>query len=122
MSLMEKEAIEIIKKSKERSITLRVPGACIAWDTSNCHNNEIVREHRNRRIDIVFYANAYETGICKVYKSEKGLGFRYDLDSEKLEKLLEKCTTVKCLDRNESSHDLIQWLLSDINPYHFENP
>ena len=79
-----------------------------------------MREHRDRRIDIVFYANAYETGICKVYKSENGFGFRYDLDSEKWEKLSEKCTPVTCLDRNESSHDFIQWLLSDINPYHFE--
>ena len=116
----EKEVIEIIKKPKEGSISLRVPVSCIAGDTSNCQNNKIVRAHRDGQIDMIFYANMYETSICKVYKSKKGLVFRYDLESEKWKKLLEKCGTVKCLDPKETSQDFIQGLLSDISPYHFE--
>ena len=56
-----------------------------------------------------------------MYKSEKGLIYRYDLDSDKWEKILENSSTLKCLDHDEPSHECIQRLVSDDFPHYFEN-
>ena len=47
--------------------------------------------------------------------------YRYDLDSDKWEKILENSSTLKCLDHDEPSHECIQRLVSDDFPHYFEN-
>ena len=45
----EKEVIEIIKKPKEGYITLRVPGSCITWDTSQRFLQEFTAKKERKR-------------------------------------------------------------------------
>ena len=44
--------------------------------------------------------------VCYIYKSQKGLIYRYDLQRENWEKFLETCGTQICLDHDESTHEL----------------
>lgn len=74
-------------------------------------------DYRDRQIDTVFYTRTNEKGVCHIYKSERNLIIRYNLQNEKWEKLLENCTAMKCLDRYETSHEFIPRLVSDLIPY-----
>ena len=117
----EKEVIEIMKDPEDRLgdyISLRAPESSIPWVTSTSKLNNGVRldDYRDRRIDTGFYTATHEKGVRYIYKSEKNLIIRYDLENEVWERLLENCT-VKYLDSYETSHEFIPRLVSDLIPY-----
>lgn len=43
--------------------------------------------------------------VCYIYKNQKGLIYRYDLQKENWEKFLESCGTQICLYHDKSSHE-----------------
>ena len=116
-----KEVIEIIKKPKKGFIILRAPVSSVPCGTSTLQYNESLDEYGDSRINKVLFAAMRETGVCYIYKNEKGLIYRYDLDSDKWENILENSSTLKCLDHDEPSHECIQRLVSDDFPHYFEN-
>ena len=117
----EKEVIEIIKKPKKGfGITLRAPASSIPWVTSNLYSEVRLDDYRDRQIDTVFHTATHEKGVRYIYKSEKNLIIRYDLENEAWEKLLENCQAMKCLDHYETSHEFIPRLVPDLIPYVFK--
>ena len=70
-----------------------------------------------RRIDEVLHLAIGETGVSYIFEGN-GLTYRYK--NKKWEKILENCTTLRCLDRRELSHESIQRLVSEEFPYYFE--
>ena len=107
----EDKVIEMIQLPKKGSIVLRKPVLsfpCLFPRPSiNAYrlNDEITLETPgDRRIQKMFYEAMGEIIICYIYKSQKGLFYRYDLESKNWERFLESCTTQECLDYDESSH------------------
>ena len=84
--------------------------------------------HGDRTVDKVAYWAKGEMAVCYIYKSLKGLTYRFDLGNDKLDKILENFTALKLFERpylwnkcNEPSHECNPKLLSEDFPYHFEN-
>ena len=117
-----KELIEITKTPKTGFILLRSPASTIPWVTCQLQNNKILDEHpdQDRLLDIVFYAEKYQTGVCHLYISERSSTFRYYLKSEMWGIVLENRTPLKWLEHKGTSHEFVQILVSKINPYHFQ--
>ena len=116
-----RELIEIMKKPKKGFIILRAPVSSVPCSTSTLPYNKTLDGYGDRRINKVLFAAMRETGVCYIYKSEKGLIYRYDLESEKWEKILKTSSTLKCSDHEEPKHECIQRLVSEDFTYYFEN-
>ena len=116
----EKEVIKVIKEPKKGLIILRGPVSSNSGISSKIQNNQSLNDYLIRRIDKMFYAEVRATGIYKMYKGT-GLICRYDLESNKWEKLSGNCIILRCLDHNKSSHECIHRLVSEDFPYYSEN-
>ena len=117
---LEKEVIEITEIPKKGFILLRSPESTIPWVTSKLQNNEIIDDRhrderdRDRLVEMVFHEEKYQSGVCQLHMSEKISTFRYDLENEMWERLLENCTPLEWLDHKETSHEFIQMAVSEI--------
>lgn len=116
----EKEVIEIVKKPGKGFIIIRTPVSTLSCVNSNRQYHKSLDEHPCRRIDKVLYGAMLKTGVCYMYKGN-GLIYRYDLESDKWEKILENCRALRCLDDKILSQECIQKLVSEDFPYYFEH-
>ena len=114
-----KHVIEIIKKPGKGFIIIRTPVSTISFVT-NLQYNQSLDKYPCRRIDKVLHAAIGETDVCYMYKGN-GLIYRYDLESDKWEKISENCRILRCLDHKQLSHECIQRLVSEDFPYYFEH-
>ena len=117
---LETEVIEIIKQPGNGLIILRTPLSSNSFITSKLQHNASLDKHPARLIDKVLYAAMRESGVCYIYKN-KDLIYRYDLESDKWEKIFEDSTALRCLYHIELSHECIATVVLEDFPYYFEN-
>ena len=84
--------------------------------------------HSDRRIFKVAYRVNGERVVCYIYKSLIGWTYRFDLDSDKWEKISESFTALKFFEQpyiwgicNEPSHECNPNPVSEDFPYYFDN-
>ena len=120
----EKEVIESAEKPKKRFIILRTPATSIPWVTSKLQNIKILDKDRyifDRYLHMLDYAAIYETGVCHIYKGEISITLRYDQERWKFERAMRrKFSDNQTPLNNETSHDFIRRLVSEIIPHFFE--
>ena len=81
--------------------------------------------HGDRRIDKVVYGAKGETVVCYIYKSLKGWTYRFDLENDTWENIMENFTSLKFFEPvhvwNESTHRYNPKLESEDLTHHFGN-
>jgi len=84
--------------------------------------------HGDRIIDKVVYGANGETVVCYIYNSLEGLTYRFDLENDKWENFLERCSAIKFFEPmhvwkefNENSDKCTPKLVWKEFPYHFGN-
>ena len=82
----ESNVIEMIQLPKKGFVILRKP--LLSFSCGNItrsyylHDNKSLVKHGDRRIQKMVYEAMQEIIVCYIYKSQKGLIYRYDLQKE----------------------------------------